>query len=190
MPRQKPKWSHDRVEVLASAAHDAWMRLKRTEGFHEKTLCPRGPDGPCPKCRADMVPYQMLPEQLKAFGREMVQAVLDEIMVHPTAQEIYGSNVQSLLQGNMMFQLLPKKPLQRPSRGAPGDGVMALAWYSGKLEMLDELIYGPAKMNNKDLSMLMTERKVVREMICDLAVEQLYKPARLDFSSEEDDDDE
>jgi hypothetical protein len=36
----------------------------------------------------------------------------------------------------------------------------------------------------------MTERKVVREMICDLAVEQLYKPARLDFSSEEDDDDE
>ena len=75
-------------EELAKAIHESWCRTKRAQGFHgPNERCYAGyvfcvapsPDGDfshCPKFRADLIPWEELPERQKDINRYVLDDVL------------------------------------------------------------------------------------------------------------------
>lgn len=66
--------------------HESWSRTKRSQGFHHPSECPNGQwvetargRAPCPKCHADLIPWDNLPEPQKDINRHAFDDVLAEI---------------------------------------------------------------------------------------------------------------
>lgn len=66
--------------------HESWSQTKRSQGFHHPSECPNGRwvetahgRSPCPKCHADLIPWDNLPEPQKDINRHAFDDVLAEI---------------------------------------------------------------------------------------------------------------
>lgn len=67
-------------EFLAKRVHDAWMKEKASQGFHDPTTCTmKSVHAGCEKCHADMIPYEDLAENIKDYDRVTVTTVIDAI---------------------------------------------------------------------------------------------------------------
>ncbi|MFA7171307.1 MAG: hypothetical protein WC180_04910 [Candidatus Paceibacterota bacterium] len=76
------------VEFLSDKVHQAWMREKRSQGFHAPNECPLFDPSDdkrtysdkftrhCGKCHTDLYPYDELPENVKEYDRVMVRTVI------------------------------------------------------------------------------------------------------------------
>lgn len=91
--------NNDNIELISEEVHNAWMKEKRDQGFHNPDECQsknhkgflntnwqnqeRLTDmhNPkfykwCDKCHTDLYPYDELPENIKEYDRVTVRAVL------------------------------------------------------------------------------------------------------------------
>lgn len=60
--------------------HESWMRTKLAQGFHRTPPRPElERNCPCPKCHADLIPWDELPEKQKDINRHAFDDVLAEI---------------------------------------------------------------------------------------------------------------
>jgi hypothetical protein len=75
------------IELLSEKVHNAWMKEKKTQGFHAPKNCPTLREGDtyhkfkkyCDKCHQDLYPYSELPEHIKEYDRVTVKTVLSAI---------------------------------------------------------------------------------------------------------------
>ena len=68
------------VEDVGRIMHASWSKTKRFQGFHHPGEAGHGvTDHPCPKCHADLLPWEALPERQKDINRHAFDAVFLEL---------------------------------------------------------------------------------------------------------------
>lgn len=67
-------------EDIGRIMHQSWTATKRGQGYHHPDEAGHGVTShPCPKCHADLVPWERLPERQKDINRNSFNAVFMEI---------------------------------------------------------------------------------------------------------------
>jgi len=78
----RPQLAHFREKLLDKETqgrimHETWTRAKREQGFHHPDEEGYGiTSHPCPKCHADLIPWEKLPEKQKDINRHAFDALI------------------------------------------------------------------------------------------------------------------